>query len=288
MPISVSALRAIADAVMSAGADARAALEAVFRALEAQAVADLEDGRSEVKKRRADASKRKRLQRDREKSSPSVGSLRIPSVTCDHTPHVTNVPRVTRDSVTSPIPLPSSPTPPLTNPLTPLDDDDVRARGFLELAGRIANQAMEILGVDRENRPRLWHGFERDLALQLERGWRPDLILAAVRKVAASFAKRTGEKHPESFGYLTKPIENEHARYQRELALMAPIAAPDPAAIERARAAQTWLHRDDERFKAWDAHLVATRGRGLPIDGKGGWHVASDWPPGHPRASEAA
>jgi hypothetical protein len=262
VPISDEALKVLADAGVSA--------DVLVAAIRAQGEVE----RAALKDTRVGARLRKRLQRSRDRETRTA---------------VTHVTDVTRDPCDTPIPLPSPPTPPLTNPLTPFDDVDGRARGSPDLAARLANQAMDILGVDRANRPRLWHGFENDLAHKLaERGWRADLILVAARRVAAAFAKRTGEKHPESFGYLTKPIEREHERYQREFAMLTPVATADPAAIEAARSAQLWLHHDDERFKAWHAHLVATRGRGLPTDAKGGWHVTCDWPPGHGANEQAS
>jgi hypothetical protein len=285
MPIDVSALKALAAA--------GATVEMIIAAVEAQQVAErqraLEDEKLKREAKRPGARERKRLQRlrDQSDSSSCVGNLRTPEpVTRDLLADVTVV---TRDTPPPPFPLLSSPTPPSNNPLTPCDDVDARERDGpgSDLAERLAVQVMEILGIDSTNVPRLWRGLPEYLARGIAgHGWRADPILAAARHVATAFARRTGERHPESCGYLTKPIEVEHSKLERELALKTPIAT-DPAALERARAATTWVSADDIRFKAWDAHLRNMRGRGLPTDARGGWHIEMDWPPGHPN-SEAA
>jgi hypothetical protein len=46
---------------------------------------------------------------------------------------------------------------------------------------------------------------------------------------------------------------------------------------------------DSDQLGAWDAHMRATRGRGLPRDRNGGWIVDAEWPPDYvPRKDEAA
>jgi hypothetical protein len=286
MPIDVSALKALAAA--------GATVDMIIAAVEAQqaaerkcAIEEAELQRDALKQKRSDARERKRLQRQRDNPSFCVSSLRHPQpVTRDTSP---NVPIVTRDNAPPPFPLPSPPTPPLTNPLTPFDDVDARERGGSDLAAKLADQVMTILSVDRAEPPRLWRGLADYLQRGIvDRAWRSDLVLAAARRVAAAFEKRTGEKHPESCGYLTRPIEQEHERHERGLALMTKVIDVDPAAVDRARAATVWVGAGDERFKAWDAYHRATRGAGLPTDAKGGWHVPTDWPPDHPKASEAA
>jgi hypothetical protein len=46
---------------------------------------------------------------------------------------------------------------------------------------------------------------------------------------------------------------------------------------------QVWLRGDDARFKAWDRHLQASRGKGAPTDARGGWLFPAEWPPGDAR-----
>lgn len=347
MPISSAALRAM----FAAGASP----DVIIAAVEAEEAAE----REQLKKKRVQEAERQQRKRNRDKTPsdprpchPRSGNPRLPllSVTRDST----DVTPVTRDS---PIPLPFPPAPPLTNPLTPLDDDDDRCA----LAFLLADQVAAIIGVDRDNPPSGWRGLEDYLGHRLREGFGADVIRAAARKAAAVFAKRT-EPHPETCGYLTRLIGQQHEDLQRrQLAIVGSVGAasspsantafdefwnvrierdgPDPrepariafneavgqgadpqaiiagmrrfaeahadsrgtrflsrtekwlrektwqdyqqAAAPVASSGQVWLHADDDRYRAWDAHRRATTGRGLPTDARGGWYLPSEWPPGH-------
>jgi len=53
---------------------------------------------------------------------------------------------------------------------------------------------------------------------------------------------------------------------------------------EQAKAALSKLYYAQPmspQLDAWDAHSMATRGKSMPRDGKGGWYVESEWPPGY-------
>jgi hypothetical protein len=42
---------------------------------------------------------------------------------------------------------------------------------------------------------------------------------------------------------------------------------------------------ESDELLAWDRHMQASHGRGLPRDRAGGWFVGSRWPPGDPRGA---
>ena len=52
-------------------------------------------------------------------------------------------------------------------------------------------------------------------------------------------------------------------------------AVPAPSA----RPEQVWLHERTAEWRCWQRHLVATTGRGTPMDSRGGWHFPSKLPP---------
>jgi len=62
---------------------------------------------------------------------------------------------------------------------------------------------------------------------------------------------------------------------------------PPPASAEATAKAEEALKRmyyakpDSEQLDAWDRHSRSLRGIGVPRDTKGGWYVASEWPPGY-------
>ncbi len=56
---------------------------------------------------------------------------------------------------------------------------------------------------------------------------------------------------------------------------------PEPTA--ELPAGSFYAKAESAQLAAWDAHIVATRGRGLPRDRNGGWRVEIEWPPGHPK-----
>lgn len=56
------------------------------------------------------------------------------------------------------------------------------------------------------------------------------------------------------------------------------------ATAEKAKAALATMYYAQPmspQLDAWDAHSIAIRGKTLPRDGKGGWYVEAEWPPGH-------
>lgn len=60
------------------------------------------------------------------------------------------------------------------------------------------------------------------------------------------------------------------------------------AKAEQAKAALATMYYAQPmspQLDAWDAHSMATRGKSMPRDTKGGWYVESEWPPGFKRGS---
>jgi len=55
-----------------------------------------------------------------------------------------------------------------------------------------------------------------------------------------------------------------------------PMAVPTTTA---SRPERVWLHERTAEWRCWQKHLVATRGRGTPVDNRGGWHFPSKLPP---------
>lgn len=109
----------------------------------------------------------------------------------------------------------------------------------------------------------------REFAKAVRTGADPPAIVAGMRRYAEIQAEKAGSRFVARTEKWLR--ERQWEDYQAPVLL-------DPRAP-----GQVWLKRDDERFKAWDRHHQATRGRGVPTDGRGGWLFASDWPPGHPR-----
>lgn len=69
---------------------------------------------------------------------------------------------------------------------------------------------------------------------------------------------------------------------ERGIAPKTPSNSPSCAASSTTFYAQ----QDSEELAAWDAHNLATKGKGCPRDRNFGWHVPSRWPPGYvPRGS---
>lgn len=58
-------------------------------------------------------------------------------------------------------------------------------------------------------------------------------------------------------------------------------AGKTPAPTSGAAASTTgyYAKAESEQLAAWDAHSVRIRGKSLPRDRNGGWHVQSEWPP---------
>jgi hypothetical protein len=52
-----------------------------------------------------------------------------------------------------------------------------------------------------------------------------------------------------------------------------------------ARSERVWLHERTAEWRAWQKHLVATTGRGTPMDSRGGWNFPSKLPPLEAEAS---
>jgi len=49
--------------------------------------------------------------------------------------------------------------------------------------------------------------------------------------------------------------------------------------VSTSRPERVWLHERSPEWRCWQRHLVATRGRGTPMDSRGGWHFPSKLPP---------
>lgn len=111
----------------------------------------------------------------------------------------------------------------------------------------------------------------REFAAAVKRGADPPAIISGMRRYAEIHAEKRGTRYlPRTEKWLREKTWED---YQ-------PTVALDPRA-----AGQVWIPATDERFKAWEAFHQRTRGRGVPTDGKNGWYFASEWPPGHPKAS---
>jgi hypothetical protein len=205
MPISAAALRAM----KAAGATAEmliAAVEAQEAIDKAHTIEQAEIEREHLKKRRQLEAARQQRKRDRDRHAPSR-----------------DVTRDERDSSPSSFP----PTPPhITTPSQVGGGDDGGGAGARDQISRrqavaLTEQTYEAFDIDQHFVPPKWMGLTHYLQGGLGRGWRPDLVLLAVQKVAAQF-KRNGEVRPEWFGYLTKPIEREHQEAQRQFLLVIP------------------------------------------------------------------
>lgn len=113
----------------------------------------------------------------------------------------------------------------------------------------------------------------REFAKAVRGGVDPPAIVAGMRRFAEIHAERAGTR------YVARTEKWLRERQWEDYA--APVLL-DPRAH-----GQVWLKREDERFRAWDRHMLASRGRGAPTDARGGWLFASDWPPGDARADRA-
>lgn len=128
-------------------------------------------------------------------------------------------------------------------------DSSARAREALisEEAYRLANDVMQILGIDPDFVPPGWCGAPHWFHFGLASGWRPDLVRIAAARVRA----RRHYEPPFSFRYLCKPIQREH-----ELAAIAPLplppvplAQPEPP---HATAQPDWRGRRDAQHAAFN------------------------------------
>ena len=54
---------------------------------------------------------------------------------------------------------------------------------------------------------------------------------------------------------------------------------PAPASGAAASITGYYAKAESDQLGAWDAYSVRTRGKGLPRDRNGGWHVPAEWPP---------
>jgi hypothetical protein len=52
-----------------------------------------------------------------------------------------------------------------------------------------------------------------------------------------------------------------------------------PAAASANRPEQVYIREGTPEWRAWQRHLVATTGRGTPMDSRGGWYFPSKLPP---------
>jgi hypothetical protein len=53
----------------------------------------------------------------------------------------------------------------------------------------------------------------------------------------------------------------------------------EPVTAPTIHSEQVWLHERSPEWRCWQRHLVATTGRGTPMDSRGGWHFPSKLPP---------
>lgn len=113
----------------------------------------------------------------------------------------------------------------------------------------------------------------REFAKAVRTGADPPAVVAGMRRYAEIHADKAGTRYVARTEKWLR--ERQWEDYQAPVLL-------DPRAQ-----GQVWLKRDDERFKAWDRHHQATRGRGAPTDARGGWLFASEWPPGDARNGKA-
>lgn len=104
-----------------------------------------------------------------------------------------------------------------------------------------------------------WRAFSKAVA----GGCDPEIIVAAALSYAQAERERVGTRFiAQAVRWLS---ERRFADY--------------PAAPERAPVSTVWFHHEDPRYVEWDRYLTATRGKGAPTDGKGGWHFPTERPP---------
>lgn len=113
----------------------------------------------------------------------------------------------------------------------------------------------------------------REFAKAVKQGTDPPKIVEGMRHYAQMHAEKSGSRFV---------ARTEKWLRERTWEDYQPLVAIDPKT-----AGLVWLRSDDARFKAWDQHHRATRGRGLPTDNRGGWSLPAEWPPGHPKAGAA-
>lgn len=137
--------------------------------------------------------------------------------------------------------------------------DDARAREPLVLpeANGLADEITRIVGHDPEHPPPAWYGAPMHVSTWLREGWKPEIILVAVRKVMAK--KRL--EPPLSVKFFEREIAAEHARQ----------AAPLPQ-VSIAEPAQVQVHAADRQSdsKRGFASLALASARAAARNGAGG------------------
>lgn len=99
------------------------------------------------------------------------------------------------------------------------------------------------------------------------------MIVAAIPRYAAWLRSKPDHPAVHACRFITQRRFEGFAEPEPE-----PEPAPDLAGKFYARC-------ESDELLAWDRHMQATGGRGLPRDRAGGWLVASRWPPGDPRGT---
>jgi hypothetical protein len=80
---------------------------------------------------------------------------------------------------------------------------------------------------------------------------------------------------PEGFGYAGTHFAMIRLG-QPVAAILASMGAP---AAAPARSTRIFIREGTAEWRAWQGHLLATTGRGSPVDKRGGWHFPSRLPP---------
>jgi hypothetical protein len=260
--------------------DAGISPDAILAVVKAEEEAD----RSKLKRTRKLEAARQQRQRDRDAlvTSPSEPAqdqptlfqsvpaspvpASVPEFAQDHSSRVMSA--VTRDSVS---PHPPSTPPPLPpgggdeGGRAPASDCKISAQAFA-----LADQVMDLMGIDRAFVPPGWFGLAMHLQGGFNEGWRAELVLLATQRVAANLKER-GALLPYTFGYLTKPIIREHQHQQRPLPMVAVVDNPESA---HAQATQHYpggaYGASKDRFRAAHAKLRAYAEGAEPGDREGG------------------
>jgi hypothetical protein len=126
---------------------------------------------------------------------------------------------------------------------------------------------------------KIWAPYPRTPVMSKERAWRAwrkadDADRAAIMAAIPRYADWLAQKKPDH------PVLNlDTFIAQRRFEGFAAPVPPRPAGFYAAAGSP--------QLAAWDARLIATRGRGLPRDKNGGWRVETEWPPGHAAQSQA-
>jgi hypothetical protein len=121
----------------------------------------------------------------------------------------------------------------------------------------LADEVMTVLGIDLEFIPPGWCGAAMRLHAGLASGWHRDIVLMAVRKVAAR--PRAGPI--DNFAYLEKPIAREHALAAQPI----PVAAIQPQETRHVHATT----RSPDNLDAATARVRASLRRSLDPDAAG-------------------